>query len=187
MSEAFNKIFWGYLLILIEIHFLVIDIFPDLLGYYLIFSGISILLNDFPIGNKAKNIALALIFISIPTVFIEQNTGADQLGQLPFLSGWSIYVTVLGVLKLTLVFYIFQLIMAIVNKHGDFALINRTKKTFYTYILIMVLTMIAHSFSINFSTDQFIVVSIISLVLGFIMEIVLLVLLRKMRKIDCEG
>lgn len=187
MSEAFKKIFWGYLVVLIEIHFLVIDIFPDPLGYYLIFSGISMLLNDFPIGSKAKNMALVLIFISIPTVFIEQNAGADQLGQIPFLSGWPLYMTVYGVLKLILVFYIFQLIMAIVREHGDFALTDRSTKTFYTYMIVMILTMIVHSFSINFSTDQFLVVTIISLVVGFIMEIVFLVLLRKMRQIDYEG
>lgn len=187
MSEAFKKIFWGYLVVLIEIHFLVIDIFPDPLGYYLIFSGISMLLKYFPIGYKAKNMALVLIFISIPTVFIEQNAGADQLGQIPFLSGWPLYMTVFGVLKLILVFYIFQLMMVIVKKHGDSALLTHTTKTYYAYILVMVLTMIAHSFSINFSTDQYMVVTIISLVLGLIMEIVFLVLLRKMRLIDCEG
>lgn len=186
MSEAFSKIFWGYILVLFEIHIFVIDILPEPIGYYLIFSGISMLLNDFPICSKAKNMALSLTFISIPTVFIQQNAGADPLGQIPFLSGWSLYLTVLGVLKLILVFYIFQLILAIVKEHGDFSLINRTTKTFYTYIIVMVLTMIAHSFTINFSTDQFMVVTIISLVLGFIMEIVFLVLLRKMRKIDCE-
>ncbi|HHW36444.1 MAG TPA: hypothetical protein GXX18_04010 [Bacillales bacterium] len=174
-------------MVLFEIHIFVIDILPEPIGYYLIFSGISMLLNDFPIGNKAKNMALALIFISIPTVFIQQNAGADQLGQIPFLSGWSLYITVLGVLKLILVFYIFQLIMVIVKEHGDFALINRSMKTFYTYIIVMVLTMTGHSFAINFSTNQFMVVTIFSLIIGFIMEIVFLVLLRKMRKIDCEG
>lgn len=187
MSEAFGRIFWGYLLILIEIHIVIIDILPEPVGYYLIFSGISMLLNDFPIGSKAKNTALVLIFISIPTVFIEQNAGANQMGQLSFLTGWSLYMTVLGILKLILVFYIFQLIMAIVKEHGDFALNDRSTKTFRTYIIVMLLTMIFHSFSINFSMEQFLVVTIISIVVGFIMEIVFLVLLRKMRKIDYEG
>lgn len=183
MNEAFSKIFWGYLFVLFEIHIFVIDILPEPVGYYLIFSGVSMLLNDFPIGQKAKNIALALIFISIPTVFLQQNTGADQLVQLPFLSALSIYMTVLGVLKLILVFYIFQLIMAIVQHHGDDGLIARSKKTFNTYIIVMVLTIIVHSFSINFAMDQFMAVSIILIIVGFIMEIVFLVLLRKMRKI----
>lgn len=186
MSEAFSKIFWGYVLVLFEIHFFVIDILPEPVGYYLIFSGITMLLNDFPIGSKAKNMALALLFISIPTVFVQQNAGADQLGQIPFLTGWPLYMTVLGVSKLILVFYIFQLIMAIVKEHGDYALIDRTTKTFYTYIIVMVLTMIVHSFSINFSTEQFLVVMIISLVVGFIMEILFLVLLRRLRKVDFE-
>lgn len=186
MSEAFGKIFWGYLLVLFEIHIFVIDILPEPVGYYLIFSGIRLLLQDFPVGKKATNIALALIFISIPTVFVQQNTGIDQLGQLPFLSGWPLYMTVLGVIKLILVFYIFQLIMTIVQKHRDFYLVNRSTKTFYTYIIVMVLTLIVHSFSINFSMDQFMVITVISIAVGFIMEIVFLVLLKRMRQINYE-
>ncbi|MCM3651395.1 hypothetical protein [Metabacillus litoralis] len=119
MNQAFNRIFWGYLFVLIEIHIIVIDILADPVGYYLIFSGITMLLKNFPIAHKARKLSFALIFISIPSVFIQQNAGINQLEQLSFLSGWSLYMIVLDLVKLILVFYIFQLIMTIVHKHAD--------------------------------------------------------------------
>ncbi|WP_272914196.1 hypothetical protein [Bacillus dakarensis] len=38
MDQAFNRIFWGYLFVWIEIHLFVVDLLPDPIGYWLILS-----------------------------------------------------------------------------------------------------------------------------------------------------
>jgi len=186
MDKAFNNIFWGYLFVLIEIHLFVIDLLPDPIGYWLIFSGISIILKDFPIGHKAKNISLALLVLSIPTVFIQQNSGVDGLGAMAMISGWSFYEILLSWLKIILVFYLFQLIMAIVVNQGNTLLIKRSSRTGYSYLIIMLTAALLNSFIINISGDMLITLTIITVISTLIMEIVFLVLLRSLRQLHLE-
>lgn len=187
MNQAFNRIFWGYLFVLIEIHIIVIDILADPVGYYLIFSGITMLLKNFPIAHKARKLSFALIFISIPSVFIQQNVGINQLEQLSFLSGWSLYMIVLDLVKLILVFYIFQLIMTIVHKHADDGLIRRSSRTFSIYIIVKLIATIANPFAINLSGDGLLWIVLITIIISFIMEIVFLILLWSLRKVHHES
>lgn len=182
MRDAFKQIFWGFLLVWIDIH-LFIDILADPFGYYLILSGLKLLQLHIPISSKAKNVALLLIFVSIPSVIIEQNTGTIQMGQIPFLSGWPLYFIILGLLKIILVFYIFQVILAIVQKYGEKELIKRSSKTFTVYMSIMLLISFIQSFSINFSTEQFNWVVILMIIIGFITEIAFLMLLNTVGKL----
>ncbi|CQR46806.1 hypothetical protein BN1058_01081 [Paraliobacillus sp. PM-2] len=184
MKQAINRIFWGYLFVLIEIHIIMIDILAEPVGYWLIFSGVTMLQKDFTIAHKARKLSLVLIFISTPTVFVQQNAGTDQLGQLSFLSGWSLYMIVLGLVQLILVFYIFQLIMVIVHKHGDTELIRRSARTFSTYIIVMLITELFNTFTINFSGDALAGITIVIIIISFIMQISFLILLLALRKIN---
>ncbi|KAB8125840.1 hypothetical protein F9U64_21540 [Gracilibacillus oryzae] len=181
MKDAFSKMFWGYILVLIEIHLFVIDILADPVGYFLIYLGINHLVNEFPIGHKAKNLAIVLILLSIPTVFV---VNIDAFSSEPVLSRWSIYGTVLSLLKLILIFYIFQLMMEIANSSSDPYLIGRTEKTFLTYIIIMALISISQPFTMNFSMDVHTTYVILTIVISLIMEVVLLVLLRRFMKVE---
>lgn len=186
MDQAFNRIFWGYLFVWIEIHLFVVDLLPDPIGYWLILSGISLILKEFPIGHKAKNFSLALLFLSIPTVFIQQNTGMDGLGTTAVLSGWSIYNIVLGWLKIILVFYLFRLMMEIVVNRGNNALMKRVSKTCYSCLTVMLTASLLNSFMINFSGDILIALTIITVISSLIVEITFLVLLRTLRNIHLE-
>ena len=184
MAQAFNKIFWGYLIVLIEIHIIVIDVLAEPIGYYLIYSGIKTLLNEFQIGNKAKSLSLVLVFLSIPTVFISQNTGANGLIHQSIFSWWSLYLTVLSLVKLILVFFIFQLIMEVVHKYGNEGMIRRSKKTFTNYMIVTLFTLFLQPFLINFSADYVLVIGIFIIIISFIMEIIFLVLLRSIKNLN---
>lgn len=180
MNQAFTKIFWGYLFIILEIHIIVIDVLAEPIGYYLIFSGIKRLLEDFPIGQKAKGLSFILIFLSLPTVFIQQNIGSEQV----VFSGWSVYTTILSLAKLVFVFYLFQLILAFVQRHGHERIITRASKTFKAYMFIMLLGLVASTFMINFATSSFFTIMIVVMVASFVMEIIFLMLLWSLRKIE---
>ena len=183
MNQAFNRLFWGYLFVLFEIHIIVIDILADPVGYYLIFSGITMLLKDFPIAHKARKLSFALIFLSIPSIFIQQNVETNQLQPLSFLSGWSLYTTVLDLLNIILVFYLFQLIMAIVHQHADDGLIRRSSKTFSLYLIVKLIATIASPFAMNLSGDELLWIVLVTIFVSFIMEIAFLVLLWSFRKV----
>ncbi|GAE95286.1 hypothetical protein JCM21714_4506 [Gracilibacillus boraciitolerans JCM 21714] len=180
MRYAFSKLFWGFLIVLLELHLFVLDVLPDPVGYYLIYLGVNHLVREFPIGVKAKNLAIGLIVLSIPTVFIQQNSVFSQAF---LLSEWSIYVTVLSLLKLILVFYIFQLMIEISNRYGNLILMNKTKNILRKYLIIMLLIHITQPVTMNLSMDEQITYSIISALIGLIMEIVLLGLFRRFMKI----
>ena len=71
----FKKLFWGFLFVFLEIH-IIIDILPDPIGYFMIFSGLILLLKNIPDskpGKHAMRWAQALIILSIPSVFLSQN------------------------------------------------------------------------------------------------------------------
>ncbi|MCH1626707.1 hypothetical protein [Fredinandcohnia quinoae] len=177
MNQGFKRLFWGYLLILLEIHYLVVDILPDPLGYYLICSGVVKLSREFPLSTKAKNLAILMIFISIPTVFIQQN--APELNQNWL---WSSYATAIDILNLILVFYLFQVIMKVATKLGDLALISRSAITFKVYIIVMLIITFSQSFLMNTTSDWMYGYAIITIPISLIMEILFLLLLRKVGK-----
>ena len=185
MRDAFKQIVSGFILVWIDIH-IFFDILADPFGYYLILSGLKLLLPQFPLSSKAKNIASVLILLSIPSVFIQQNTGANEISQIPFLSSWSLYFIILGLLKIILVFYIFKVIMEIVHQSGNKEMITRSSKTFIIYMTIMFLISIVQSFSINFSAEQFSWIVLLMIIAGFIIEIAFLMLLNAVGKLKPE-
>lgn len=180
MYEGFRKIFWGFILIFIEIHIMVIDILPDPIGYYLIFSGINLVNNHSGFKNKGKNIALALVFFSIPTLII-QNQGVVQM------SASAMYLSLMGILNLILAFYIFQLMVSISNKREDDSLSKRTTTTFKIYMALMFLLTFLEAFSINITESMRMGFLAFSAFFGLVMNITLLVLLSKFSKLSDDG
>ena len=74
MKSALNLVFWGYLLVLLRFEILIeIDILLDPVGYLLIALGCFGLREHYPIAQKAGVMAVGMIFVSIPTVFVNLN------------------------------------------------------------------------------------------------------------------
>ena len=69
MNKALQLIFWGYVFIFFRIH-IGIDLLADPIGYLLLFSGCSKLVDVYPIAKKAKFIGLVGAFVSLPSVFV---------------------------------------------------------------------------------------------------------------------
>lgn len=182
MKQALNKIFWGYIFVMLEIHIIAIDILPDPIGYLFIVLGVSALSQTFQVAKKARNLAIMLIFLSIPTIFIQENMDYGPLSQLSLFQGWSIYSTGLGLGKIILVFYIFQLLMSIVLKLDNQELHTRTSRTFKIYIYVMLVGAIANSFTLNIAGHELIWLTVSIGIISLIMEIVFLILLRSIRK-----
>ncbi|TKC17114.1 hypothetical protein FA727_13755 [Robertmurraya kyonggiensis] len=182
MQSSFRKIFWGLLLILLEIHIVVIDILPDPLGYFLVFSGVSALemeKNASGDRNKVKTMALALLFISIPTIFV-QNTPNEVVS--PY-SIWPTYMTGLGILKLVLVFYLLKFMTRIAQEWGVGELVKRTEQTGKVYITATLIVILIQSFLVNLTEGWATGLSVVTIIVSLIMEVTLLILVHKFGKV----
>lgn len=175
MKSALNLVFWGYLLVLLRFE-IGIDLLPDPVGYFLIALGCFGLREHYPIAQKAGNLAVGMIFISIPTVFIN----LDEVSSL----GWGAYTIALLFLKLILAYFLFLILKTIVEDYDHAALINRTNTVYTFYITLNLLSLAFTSFSMNVSGDFWVVVGGVLILAPFIMEIVFLVLIRSIRKAE---
>ncbi|GIO25882.1 hypothetical protein [Ornithinibacillus bavariensis] len=181
MKSSFTKIFWGFIFVFLELHIMVIDILPDPLGYYLIYSGITALAKKYFIGKKASTWSIVLIIFSIPSIFISQSS-LHMTTQIP--SFWSIYYTVLSILKLILIFYVFQLLVAISEQVAKKELYMWTKKFFGIYMTTMIAIYLVESFGMNMVSDIVVVMGIFIILAVLIIEIMFLVLIYKYRGLN---
>jgi hypothetical protein len=180
LYEGFRKIFWGFILVFLEIHLMVIDILPDPIGYYLIFSGINLLNNYFGVSSKGKEVAFGLVVLSLPTLFI-QNQAVEQM------SGAAIYLSLIGIVNLVLAFYLFQLMVSIATKKDDDYLLKRTTTTFRVYMVLMLLFTLLESFFINMTQSVMSGFILFSAIVGLVMNILFLILLSKFSKLPDDG
>ncbi|WP_174731562.1 hypothetical protein [Mesobacillus harenae] len=186
MRNSFSKLFWGFILVLIEIHLIVVDILPDPLGYLLIFWGVQSAATEDPAGKKAKTLALILMFVSLPTIFIQQNQTANEFGQLAPIDGWAFYMHAIGLLKLVLVFFVFKMMISIVKERGESDLVSRTSTTLLVYMIVMLCNSFLQTFTMNMGSNMLLGLIFIIVSSSMIMEIVFLVLLRRFMKIQDE-
>ncbi|WP_138420074.1 hypothetical protein [Aquibacillus sediminis] len=186
MREAFSKVFWGYLFILIEIHFLVIDVLPEPLGYYLIYAGATALIETYPSGQKVRNSALGLTFFSIPAVFIEQQ--ASQVSSISgVISGWGVYDVILSILHIMLIYYLFQWMKTIVRDKGKTEMIGRTINMERIILFMLVGIEVVRPFAMNVSSETFTLPVVVAIIVSIIIQISFLALLRRFMKLDDGG
>ncbi|MCF6136393.1 hypothetical protein [Pseudalkalibacillus berkeleyi] len=180
MKEAFSKLFWGFLFILIEIHFIWIDILADPIGYFLIYLGLAKLTEMFKIQNFSRVLAILLIVISLPTVFMDQtkNNGSSMSGMIE----WSMYEQALGLAKLVLTYFVLKVMLEVAKQIGNNDLQGVTLKFFKIYMPTMVIISFVQPFLMNMHSKMQIGVTLFSAIVSLILNIIFLVILRKFRK-----
>ncbi|WP_172372623.1 hypothetical protein [Sporosarcina jiandibaonis] len=175
MKSSLNLVFWGYLLVLLHLE-IGIDIIPDPVGYFLIALGCFGLREHYPIAPKAGIIAVGLIFLSVPSVFV-------NLSKVHSL-GWGIYTPVLIFVKLILAYFLFLILKNIVKDYNHAALIARTNTVYTFYITSYLLSLAYASFAMNVSGDFWIAGGVVIAFATFIMSIIFLVQIRAIRKAE---
>ena len=175
MKSALNLVFWGYLFVLLRFE-IGIDILPDPVGYFLIALGCFGLREHFPIAQKAGVLAVGMIFVSIPTVFVNLIEVSSF--------GWGAYAIVLLFLKLIHAYFLFLILKTITKEYNHTALMDRTNTVYTFYITLNLLSLAFTSFSMNVSGSFWVVFGGLLIFATFIMEIVFLVLIRSIRKAE---
>lgn len=171
MKKALNLIFWGYVLALLRVD-IGIDILPDPIGYIMIANGCNKLYRSFTIAKFPRTIAVALIFISIPTLIVDVN----QVTTI----GWLSYAFVLAIGQLILVYYLFRLLKAMIQENA--ILIKRIDNTFIVYMIVNFIVLMHMSFSMNLPDHTFQTIGIVIILTALVMEIVFLVLINSIKR-----
>lgn len=86
------RIFWGLLIILLEIRYKGFDLFPDVIGFFLIYNGLgSLPIVEHPSLKRARLVSVVLIFVSL--VFIYQPKPIQLLNSVfPFHDLWIVLI-----------------------------------------------------------------------------------------------
>ncbi|QUG43203.1 hypothetical protein KD050_08280 [Psychrobacillus sp. INOP01] len=175
MKQGFQQLFIGFLFVFLKIQ-IIVDILPDFIGYIFIYNGIkqiSTLSNQS--YDKLKTLCIVLAIISVPNFFLN-----DQMIQQ---IEWLIYYpSLLNLIKIVLVYYLFDLLRVVAKLLPTEEAIYRTNRIFSWYMVVTLSTLLTQSFLMNISMDISIQLMIIVIVASFIIEIAFLVYLRNIQK-----
>lgn len=173
MKKSINLLFWGYLLVLVRIEF-GIDLLPVPLGYFIIATGCLQLSRQYPIAQKARNFATAMIFISFPTIFLDVYQQSHLL--------WQSYALLLMIFQLIVVYFILRLLEEVLYDYGTPILKQRLKFFTTVYIVGHLLYLTAVTFTPNFAFSGWLLFISSFMFIIFILDIIFLIVLRAVRK-----
>lgn len=175
MKQGFKQLFIGFLFVFVNIH-IIVDIMPNFIGYIFIYNGIKLIatLTSQNYG-KLKLLCIILTIASIPSFFLNDSllTQSDWL---------SYYPVVLTLLKVILVFYLFDLMKQATLMLPTKESLIYTERVFAWYMIIVILHLFIQSFTLNITNDFFIFLSIASVIFMIGAEIALLIYLNKIKK-----
>ena len=182
-SSAYNKLFWGFIFVILKINIGPLDILPDFLGYFIMYSGIC----DLSVQNiyyaKAKWPSVVLAIISFKDLVINAdnnlltgNTGNFQIGN-PWLG-------IIGAVTMVINIYLIYIIcngICLVSEEKDLIELNGAaswRLKFYFVISIVYAFIIP--FTMNLPRD-FSGILILLVIPYFIVMIAIAALFRKAR------
>lgn len=125
MKKSLSQILYGYVFIFLAIR-IGVDILADPIGYLLIGVGCLKLGDKFADGKKAAYIAIVMIFLSFPSVFMDFNLVES--------GPWYYYSHGLFAGELIMTFYLFRLLKMMAEKFGESDLVDRTQFLYNIYI-----------------------------------------------------
>lgn len=183
MRRGFKYIIVGFLLILFDIHIL-IDILPDPIGYLLIGLGIGKLDFKEASTNPTSILATILLFYSLPTLFLDGQFFSQQIGLSQW---WGIYSTVLSLLNIILVYFLFQLIKDIVKILHSSELTLKTKQMYKWYMIIMLTVSFTQPFLINMDVQLATGLGLLLVAFSLITHLTFIFFLRTIQKQFTHG
>ncbi|MDF2673496.1 MAG: hypothetical protein K0R09_1761, partial [Clostridiales bacterium] len=68
-KDGFNKLYWGFLFIMIDFKLQGVDVLPDIVGYILFVIGFGMLASCSEYFSKAKSFDTPMIIISLFSIY----------------------------------------------------------------------------------------------------------------------
>lgn len=137
MESGLNKLYWGFLLIMLSLRIQGFDILPDIVGYILFASAFSDLASESTNFSTAAKFNIPMIILSVFSIY--QNPAQVQginLGSLGLLSiplGIATFV-----LNLLVVYNIFMGIKAMASQRGQFELASESDQKWNQYKMLQI-------------------------------------------------
>ncbi|SFK03391.1 hypothetical protein SAMN04487936_106231 [Halobacillus dabanensis] len=175
--RPFQRIFQGFLLVLIDFYIGPVEVFPDFIGYILIAGALTRLPLEWREVRSARVLALLLAVVSIPAMFLGQPSPATNRLVMD-LDLLTFYHHALGVLKLFLVYFLFEMLIHWASDREEKALIKRAKKLFSVYFYIHFAYYALLPFFFNTPDTYALPAMIVAVGAVFVVEISFILLLR---------
>jgi len=141
-ERGLNKLFWGFFFIMINFRIVGVDIFPDIIGYIFLASGINELIPNSSFFNKAAKYNILMLILSIFSIcqIPAQGRGIN----LGLMGVFSIPIAIASfILNLLLVYSIFMGIRDMSENLEQYDLMEESDKRWDQYRILL----IAHFFS----------------------------------------
>lgn len=153
-SPFYNHLFWGFILVIIDIRIGGFSILPDFIGFILIYNALVNLARQHEAYDKARPFALLLIFLSLPHIYETpgQNLLANPLvGQsLPLLLWGQIYLLFL----LILLYYIYRAVSGLAKERGQEDLANYSTSVWRFYLALTGILLASTPFMLSLLVDK---------------------------------
>lgn len=154
MSRACYQVSWGLLLILIDIRFEWIDVFPDIVGYLLLLTGLSYLKGEnkyFRIGYRACWLVMLISLIQFWMGFNQSTVRIEQIGAK---SPWAYGLQMLPLVgNMVLGYGVCRGIEERADKLKQTVLNNSARTRLSFYLILHLIWLIAWPFGLNLDED----------------------------------
>lgn len=179
MSQACYQVSLGLLLILIDIRIEMLDIFPDILGYILILTGLYRLKRNskyFGFGYGAAWLLLVVSCIQFLMTVEQQQVGSDQIGMVSPMDYGLQFIPLIG--NIILGYGICKGIELRAEELRQAVLKQSARTRLGFYLIIHLLWLIAMPFGLNVNEDIIISLHFV-FALGMIISLLSILLLAR--------
>ncbi|KAA0966864.1 hypothetical protein FQ087_11790 [Sporosarcina sp. ANT_H38] len=188
MAKAFNKIFWGSLLVFFNFYINNFDILPNFLGYLFIYLGLTGLMSYSDQFSKAKTYVLILGVVSIPLIYQFEAHITEQIEMTTNTYILMAIYMVVAFVQLGFVYHFMRGLLEIAQVAPFTSLEKKTGTLLRFYIILTIVTqiislliLISHAFALSLAP-----IILVLAIVSFIVEIILLVLIRQFRSKSLE-
>lgn len=134
-KSGFNKLYWGFLFIMLNFNIQGFDILPNIIGYILFAAGFNILSECSTYFVKAKNFNIPMIILSVFSIYQKPAQGGGiQLGLLG-LFGVFVWIASL-ILGLLVVYNLFMGIKDMAGRQEQMDIYEEADKRWNQYLLL---------------------------------------------------
>lgn len=143
-KKAFNRFFWGFFFAMFSFRIKNIDIIPDVIGYILIYQGLSILEDKGENFREAKRSALPMILLSIYTIYDFQPFGDLEFIKFGFPEVIAIVIGILIIsINLDLIYHLFMGVRDLALEKELSVIANAAEKNWNNYKALIIATIVA--------------------------------------------
>jgi len=166
--RAYRRLGWGFVFDVIDFRAFYFDVLPDFVGYIMIATALSQLSSLHAIFNRAKWLAIGMIFVTFPHVLMASSVTYSDFGSLPLYL--HIYSEALLACHVLIVFWICEGLESIARAERQLDLQMTVITRRNLYLVLAIAQLIFYPFLLNVEEDWINLLLIFG-VLQMIMEV----------------